>query len=120
MEVSDMTVLEAELVDIKARLARLEAAVSQLPFQPSQRSRNAARRKRAAEPTSVVNQPLSSEDLLAQLRADGVITDPPPMVKEAAARWEALSPEEKAAVRDALDNLPPGPMASDIIIENRR
>lgn len=115
-----MTVLEAELVNIKARLARLEAAVSQLPFQPSPRSRDAARRKRATKPTSVVNQPLSNEELLAQLKADGVIIDPPPMVREAAARWEALSPEEKAAVRDALDNLPPGLMASDIIIENRR
>jgi hypothetical protein len=42
------------------------------------------------------------------------------MAKVHAQRWEALSEEEKQAIQWELDHLPPGPMASDIIIENRR
>ena len=109
-----MTVLEAELVDIKARLARLEAAVSTLSPRPA-----ASRRQRAAASSDEVAS-ISNEELLARLKADGLIVDPPLMIREAAAEWEALSSDEKAAVQHALDNLPPGPMASDIIIENRR
>ncbi len=109
-----MTVLEAELVDIKARLAQLEAVVSALPPRLA-----ATRRKRTTTSSGEVAS-ISNDELLARLKADGLVVDPPPMVREAAAKWEALPPEEKAAVGHALDNLPPGPMVSDIIIENRR
>jgi hypothetical protein len=109
-----MTVLETELADIKARLARLEVTVTAL----TPRSVT-ARRKRLNTPSDKFTS-MSNEELLARLKADGLIVDPPPMIREAAAEWEALSTEEKAAVCQALDNLPPGPLVSDIIIENRR
>jgi len=114
-----MTVLEVELMDIKERLARLEVTVTRLADQPARPVRSASKRKQPVMP-SAAEEPMTPEEIIARLKADGLIIDPPQMIREAAAEWEALSLEEKAAVRDALDNLPPGPMASDIIIENRR
>lgn len=110
-----MTVLEAELVDIKARLARLEATVIAL----APRSVT-ARRKRSNMASIATAEPMTSEEIFAQLKADGLIRDLTPGERKLASEWDALPEEEKKAVRMALDNLPPGPMVSDIIIENRR
>lgn len=110
-----MTVLEAELVDIKARLARLEATVITLAPRPGP-----TRRKRTSTRSVVADRPMTSEEVLARLKADGLIRDVTPEERKLASEWDALPEEEKEAVRMALDNLPPGPMVSDIIIENRR
>jgi hypothetical protein len=103
-----MTTLELELVDLRARVERLEVTVQRL-------TRKGHRTKPA-----VPNRPLDQEQLLAWLKAEGLVIEPPTMVREHAARWEALSEEEKRAVCWELDHLPPGPMVSEIVIENRR
>ena len=54
------------------------------------------------------------------LRDQGLVRDPTPEELRLAAVWDNLPKEEKQAVLWELDHLPPGPMASDIIIENRR
>ena len=48
--------------------------------------------------SSAVEEPLTDEEVIALLKADGLITDPAPMVREAAAEWEALSPEARPLV----------------------
>lgn len=110
-----MTVLEAELVDIRARLAWLEATVTTLMPRPV-----TARRKRPNTRFVVTDRAMTSEEVVARLKADGLIRDLTPEERKLASEWDALPEEEKKAVRVALDNLPPGPMVSDIIIENRR
>jgi hypothetical protein len=109
-----MTVLEIELVEMKARLARLEAIVTTLTPRP------VARRKQTSTRSVVTDRPMTSEEVLAQLKAEGLIRDLTPEERKLASEWDALPEEEKEAVRATLDNLPPGPMVSDIIIENRR
>jgi hypothetical protein len=103
-----MTTLELEVVDLRTRVEQLETTVRQL-----------AGKRRRAKPATLRG-PMNQEQLLAWLKAEGLIIEPPPIVREYAAQWEALSEEEKQAVRWELDHLPPGPMVSDIIIENRR
>ena len=103
-----MTTLELELVELKTRVERLETQVRQL----------AGDRHEVAPPAP--GQPLDQEQLLAWLKAEGLIVDPPPIARVHAERWRALSEEEKQAIRWELDHLPPGPMASDIVRENRR
>jgi len=114
-----MTVLEVELMDIKARLARLEAMVTRLADQPAGPVRSTPKRKQPVTPLAA-EEPMTPEELIARLKADGVIRDLTPDERKLAAEWDALPEEEKEAVRTALDNLPPGPMVSDIIIDNRR
>lgn len=103
-----MATLELELVELKTRVGRLEAKVRQL----------AGDRWEVAPPAP--SEPLDQEQILAWLKAEGLIRDPTPEERRLAAEWDALPEEEKKAVRWELDHLPPGPMASDIIIENRR
>jgi len=103
-----MTTLELELVELTTRVERLEATVSQL----------ASGKHRVAPPAP--GEPLDQEQLLAWLKAEGLIVDPPPMARVHAERWRSLPEEKKQAIRWELDHLPPGPMASDIVIENRR
>jgi len=103
-----MTTLELELVELTTRVERLEATVRRL----------ANDGHRVAPPAP--GQPLDQEQLLAWLKAEGLIVDPPPVALAHAERWHALSEEERQAIHWELDHLPPGPMASDIVIENRR
>ncbi len=63
---------------------------------------------------------LNQEHLLDWLKAEGVVRDPTPEERRLAAEWEALPEEEKQAIAWELDHVPPGPMASDLILENRR
>ena len=102
-----MKMLEREVVDLKARVEWLEAQMSQLTGQVPN------------EVSSVSNEPLGHEELMAWLAAEGLIREPTPYEKQLAAEWEALPTDEKKAIRWELDHLPPGPMVSDIIIENR-
>jgi hypothetical protein len=103
-----MTTLELELVELKTRVERLETKVRRL----------AGDRHEVAPPAP--GQPLDQEQLIAWLKAEGLVRDPTLEERELAAEWDAIPEEEKEAVRWELDHLPPGPMASDIIIENRR
>lgn len=100
--------LEFEMVELKARVEQLEGDVRRL--------RSGAPR---VEPPSP-EEPVDREQLIAWLKYEGLIRDPTPEERRLAAEWDALPEEEKEAVREELDNLPPGPMVSDIVIENRR
>ncbi len=60
------------------------------------------------------------EQVLAELKAEGLIRDPTPEERAHAEQWRALPEDEKQAVIQAMQNLGPGPMLSDIIIQNRR
>ncbi len=103
-----MTALELELVELKTRVERLEGEVRRL----------AGDRPRVAPPEP--GELLDQERLLAWLRAEGILVDPPPIARAHAERWRALPEEDRQAIRWELDHLPPGPMASDIVLENRR
>lgn len=103
-----MTTIELELVELKTRVERLEAKVRQL----------VGDRHEVAPPAP--GEPLDQEQLIAWLKAEGLVRDPTPEERRLAAEWDALPNKEKQAIRWELDHLPPGPMASDIVIENRR
>jgi hypothetical protein len=100
-----MTVLEVEVRELRERVERLEERLERLTTG-----------ERADAPSA----PLDQEQLLARLRADGLIVEPPSVLREHAAVWQALPEEERQAVSQGLDNVPASPMASDIIIEGRR
>ncbi len=110
-----MTTLEREVNELKRRVAQLETTVGQLLQRVPRESLPLVEIK-ASTPSAEV----SREDLRAWLKAEGILVDLPPEALAHARAWEELPEEEKQAVRWELDHLPPGPMASDIIIENRR
>ena len=101
-----MTTLELEMMDIKARLGRLEAVVWQLT-------------DKAPVTPPVPEEPLDNEQLLAWMRAQGLIRDPTPQERRLAAEWDALPEEEKQAHIDFMDSLDLDPLLSEIILENR-
>jgi len=103
-----MATLELELAELKTRVERLETTVQRLA---------GARRRVPPPPPGADRDPAR---LLARLRAEGLVRAPTTEERRLAAEWDALSEEEKQAIHWELDHLPPGPMASDIIIENRR
>jgi hypothetical protein len=128
-----MTNLEAEVIELKVRVERLEATLHQL----AGKNQNASLDLDDFENTHFENivtlsasnsthfeleddDSLDQEQLLNWLKAEGLIAEPPAMAKDHAERWQALAEEQRQAVREALNHLPPGPMASDIIIETRR
>jgi DNA-directed RNA polymerase specialized sigma24 family protein len=102
-----MEAVERELLEIRTRLDRLEQRVRQL----------AGEEPEIPPPTPGI--PPDPQRLLAWLRAQGLIREPTPEERRLAAEWDALPEEVKEAIQRELDHLPPGPMASDIIIENR-
>ncbi len=102
-----MRKIERELMEIRARLEQLEQQVRRLLGE----SPNV--------PPSAPDMPPAPQHLLAWLRAQGLISEPPPVARVHAQRWRPLPEEEKQAIQWELDRLPPGPMASDIVIENR-
>jgi hypothetical protein len=103
-----MVSLELEVAQLKARLQRLEAAVRRLTGGEPE----------VAPPPPA--EPVDQAQLLAWLKAEGLVREPTPEELRLAAEWDALPEEEKQAICQELDHLPPGPMASDIIIANRR
>jgi hypothetical protein len=107
-EVISMTALEMELIELKGRVERLEATIEHLTGDAP----------RPMPPLS--GKPTNQEQLLAWLKAEGVVRDPTPMERQMAAEWDALPEEEKQAIRQELGHLPPGPMASDIVLDSRR
>jgi hypothetical protein len=102
--VRDMTSLEQEVMELKTRVERLEATLGRL----------------TGDLPLPAGEPGNQKQLLAWLKAEGVVRDPTPEERELAAEWDALPEEEKQAIRRELDHLPPGPMASDVVIENRQ
>ena len=103
-----MTALEMELIRLKTRIERLEAAVEHLTKD--------AHRPSPPSP----DKPMNQEQLLAWLKAEGIVRDPTPAERQLAAEWDALPEEERQAIRRELDHLPPGPMASDLVLDSRR
>ena len=110
-----MATVESELDELKRRIEQLESSMQQISRKVDFDQLPLAV---AAPAKSLAD--MTRAELHAWLLAAGMIRKPTPQEEQAAARWAALSEEERAAVRWELDHLPPGPMVSDIIIENRR
>ena len=72
-------------------------------------------RGRSSPPGQFVTQ----DNLIAWLKAEGLVRDPTPEEQRLASEWQSLPDEEKQVIQRQLDCLPPGPMVSDLIIENR-
>jgi hypothetical protein len=102
-----MTTLEREVVELKARVAHLEAMVRQL-----------VGKARQAVPAAL-DEPLDLEQLLARCKAAGVVRDPTPEERRLAGEWDALPEEEKQAHIRVMHHLVLNPPLSQIIIENR-
>ncbi len=103
-----MTTLELELVELKARVERLETKVRRLTGEEPE----------VAPPAP--GEPLDPKQLIAWLKAEGLVVDPPPMARAHAERWRALPEEEKQAHIRFMRSLVLDPPLSQIIIENRR
>lgn len=103
-----MRTVELELLELRTRVERLEERLDRLVG------------ARPDVPPPVPEDPTDMDQVLAWLKARGIVRDPTPEELRLAAEWEALPEEEKEAIRWELDHLPPGPLLSDIIIENRR
>ena len=105
-----MSLVETELINLKQRVEHLENVVGRLAAQ-----------QRSGRPASHRTlEPLDPDSLLAWLKGRGVVREPTLEELRLAAEWEAMSEDEKQAIRFELDHLPPGPMASDIIIQGRQ
>jgi hypothetical protein len=103
-----MATLEQEVMDLKTRLARLEAVMHRLVSDASQ-----------AE-GSVPAAPLEQSRLLAWLKAHGLVRDPTTEECRVAAEWDVLSDEDKQSHIDSMQRLDLDPLLSQIIIEQRR
>jgi hypothetical protein len=112
-----MATIDSELNELRRRVEQLETGLRQIAhkvdFDP--RSVPLAVAKPAKSPAD-----MTRAELHVWLLEQGLIIEPSPEVQAHAQAWAALSAEEQAAVRWGLDHLPPGPMVSDIIIQNRR
>ena len=58
--------------------------------------------------------------IIAELRREGVIMEPTHEMLAKAAKWDALSEQEKQRYREAMDALHLDPPLSQIIIDSRR
>jgi len=103
-----MTTLELELVDLKARVERLETKVRRLTGEEPE----------VAPPAP--GEPIDPEQLIAWLKAEGLVRDPTPEERRLAAEWDALPEDEKEAHIRFMRSLVLDPPLSQIIIENRR
>ncbi len=101
-----MATIELELAELRQRVERLESTVWKLA-------------KDSPAPILSAPEAIGPSTLVALLKAEGLMRAPTTEELRMAAEWEDLPEEEKQAVRTALDHLPPGLLASDIIIENR-
>ena len=102
-----MILLEQELVELKARVERLETTVRQL----------AGGEPKVAPP--LPGEPMGPVQLRAWLKAEGLIRAPTPEERRLAAEWDALPDEEKQAHIRFMRSLVLDPPLSQIIIENR-
>ena len=103
-----MATLEQEVLDLKTRLARLEAVVHRLVSDTPQAI--------GPVPATLLDQ----DQLLAWLKTHSLVRDPTAEECRAAAEWDALSDEDKQAHIDSMQRLDLDPPLSEIIIEQRR
>ena len=102
-----MATLELELIQLRVRVERLEAELRRL-------------RGEGPDGKPPAQGDVDRDRLIAWLTAEGLVVAPPSMAEFHVERWQSLPEQEKEAVRWELDHLPPSPMVSDIVIENRR
>jgi len=99
---------EQELQELKARVEHLEMTVRRLAGDESH----------VAKP---VPENLSEqEQVLAWLKAEGVVREPTPQERHLAAEWETLPEEEKEAHIRFMHGLALDTPLSQVILENRR
>ena len=103
-----MTTLAQEVMDLKIRLAHLEAVVRRL----------AGNTPQTREPVPTI--PLDPTELLAWLKTYGLVRDPTAEECRAVAEWDALSDEDKQAHIAFMQQLILDPPLSQILIEQRR
>lgn len=103
-----MATLEQEVLDLKTRLTHLEAVIRRLISDTPQ----------AGGPVPAA--PLDQTQLLAWLRAHGLVRAPTMEECRVAAEWDALSDEDKQAHIDSMQRLDLNPLLSQIIIAQRR
>ena len=103
-----MTTLEQEVMDLKTRPGRLEAVIRRLTGDTHQAG--------APVPTT----PLDQTELLAWLKAHGLVRDPTAEKCHVAAEWGALSDEDKQGHIDAMQHLVLDPPLSQLLIAQRR
>jgi len=103
-----MEAVERELLEIRARLDRLEQRVRQLAGEEPE------------IPPLTPGVPPDPRHVLAWMRAQGLIREPTPEERRLAAEWDALPEEEKEAHIRLMHSLVLDPPLSQIIIDNRR
>jgi len=103
-----MTTLEQEVMDLKTRLGRLEAVIRHLTGDTYQTGV-------PVPPTS-----LDQTELLAWLKANGLVREPTTEEGRVAAAWDALSDEDKQRHIDTMQHLVLDPPLSQILITQRR
>ncbi len=77
-------------------------------------------KSRMRSPSDRGNDVMTHQQLTEWMRRQGLIADPPPEFLAFGEAWGTLSDTEKNQILWELDHLPPGPMASDIVAEQRR
>jgi len=103
-----MVTLEQEVMELKTRLAHLEAVIRHMVNDTFQ----------AGGP--MPGAPLDQNQILTWLKAQGLIRDPTAEECRVAAEWDVLSDEDKQAHIDSMQRLVLNPPLSQIIIEQRR
>jgi len=103
-----MTTLAQEVMDLKTRLEHLEAVIRHLTGDTHQAG--------APVPTT----PLDQTELLAWLKAHGLVRDPTAEECRVAAEWDALSDEDKQVHIDSMQHLVLDPPLSQLCIAQRR
>ena len=103
-----MTTLEQEVMGLKTRLGHLEAVVRRLTEDFPQ----------AGVPVPPI--PLDQTELLAWLKANGLVREPTAEECHVAAAWDVLSDEDKQRHIDDMQHLVLDPPLSQILIAQRR
>ncbi len=106
-----MAMVEVELRELQTRVTWLEQAIRELRGDGG----------RAVLVSDEEMENLSErEQLLVELKAEGLIRDLTPEERALAAEWDALPEDEKEAHIRLMNSLVLDPPLSQIIIENRR
>jgi len=103
-----MATLGDKVLELEARIERLETTVHQIMSIP----------QRGDWPEA--SAPLSQDQLLDLLHAQGFVRDPTVEEQRLADAWEMLSTEEKQAHMHHMQGLTLTPWLSQMLIENRR
>jgi hypothetical protein len=103
-----------ELAELRKRVERLEQTV--------RRMQGNATGALFSEPAAhtPTEEPADQAELLAWLKREGAVVEPPPDVQAQAERWRSLPEEEKISHIQFMRNLKLDPPLSQIVIEGRR